>query len=150
MTNLCGQRQGKTIIPFAEEDLQELYKYPEQQFLEIKIKGSKKKFSYRQLCFYFGSCSYIADQDFSDNLNSKFKVDYLTRLKLNFVEATVFDKNGLLHWIPKSLSVANCDQKDRQDFITQALEDHAAMVGIPIDEKTGSAIKEYKRLLESQ
>jgi len=143
MSNICGARQGKSLIPFSEEDLQELYKYPENQFLEIKIKGSKKRRSYLELSFYWGSCAYIATLDLNPNMDTKNKVDHLTRLKCGFVDGTVFDENGLLHWMVRSLSYDNCDSPDAHKFISQALESHAELVGI-------FDVKEYKRLIESQ
>ena len=76
-------------------------------------------------------------------MDTKTKVDHLTRLNCGFVEGTVFDENGLLHWIPKSLSYMNCDHPEAHRFIKQALEDHAALVGI-------FDVDEYKMLLEGQ
>jgi len=143
MTDLCGQRRGKTLIPFSEEDAQELYKYPEAQFLEIKIKGSKKQRSYRELCFYWGSCAYISSLNINPNMDTKEKVDHLTRLKCGFVDGTVFDDNGLLHWMVRSLSYDNCDHPEAHAFISKALESHAELVGI-------FDVEEYKKLLESQ
>jgi len=141
LTNICGMRRGKSLIPYSGEDAQALCAYPETQFLRIKVAGAKKERSYRELCFYFSSCAYIASLDRNENMNTKTKVDHLTRLKCGFVEGTVFDENGLLHWIPKSLSYMNCDHPEAHGFIKQALEDHAALVGI-------FDVDEYKRLLE--
>ena len=143
MSTICGMRQASQIIPFSEEDAQELYKYPEAQFLEIKIKGSKKARSYRELCFYFGSCAYISTLNLNPNMDTKEKVDHLTRLKCGFVDGTVFDENGLLHWMIRSLSYDNCDHPDAHKFISKALESHAELVGI-------FDVKEYKKLLERQ
>jgi len=134
MGDICGQRRGKTLIPFSDEDAQELYKFPENQFLEISVKGSKKERSYKQLCLYWSSVNYLAGLELSLNLNSPSKVDYLTRLKLNFVKETVFDSNGLLHWIVKPLNYAECDQPEAAKFISDAIDLHAEMVGV--DTKT--------------
>jgi len=140
---ICGQRQGKTLIPFSDEDLREIYKFPENQFLEIKIKGSKKERSYRELCLYFSSCTCISRLNLNANMDTKEKVDYLTRLKCGFVDGTVFDGNGLLHWMVRSLSYDNCDHPDAHKFINQALESHAELVGI-------FDVEEYKKHLKNQ
>ena len=130
MISICIQRRGSAYIPFSEEDRKAGLVFPENQFLHAKIAGSKKEPHYKQLCAYFGSCEYIADLAINQNMNTKEKVDHLTRLRCGFVEGTVFDERGLLHWLVKSLSYENCDQPDRTAFITQALEEHAALAGV--------------------
>lgn len=145
-------RRGKSLRPFSDEDASELYHFPETQFLRINVEGSKKERSYRELCFYWSSCEYISTLGINENMNSKNKVDYLTRLKLNFVEATVFDENGLLHWIVKPLNYQRCEQPDAHKYISEALELHAGMIGLTdeLDDPENTAVKKYKKLLESQ
>lgn len=130
MISICLQRRGSTYIPFSEEDRRNGMVFAENQFLHAKIYGAKKEPHYRQLCAYWGSCEYIAGLAINPNMDTKEKVDHLTRLKCGFVEGTVFDEKGLLHWLVKSLSYENCDQPDRTAFITKALEEHAALAGI--------------------
>lgn len=137
-------RRGKSLRPFSDEDASELYHFPETQFLRINVEGSEKEPSYRQLSLYWSSCSYIANMNLSNDLNTKDKVHYLTRIWCDFTKESVFDqKTGLLHWRPRSISYTNCHQKTRQDYITKALEEHAQMIGI-------FDVKKYKKLLESQ
>jgi hypothetical protein len=145
MISICIQRRGGHYIPFSDVDRKAGMVFPENQFLHAKIAGSKKEPHYRQLCAYFGSCEYIAEQSNNPNMNSKAKVDHMTRInpRCNFVEATVFDERGMLHWIPKSLNYENCDQPDRTAFITKALELHAEMVGI-------YDVEQYLKLLKEQ
>ena len=138
---ICGQRKGGTIIPFSDYDKKELYKFPENQFLEVTATGSMKERAYRELCCYFGSCSYIAYLEINVNMNTKNKVDHLTKLKCGFVEDTVFDEKGLLHWITRSLSYNNCDQPESHNFIKKALEEHAELAGI-------SDVDEYVKFLK--
>jgi len=144
VSDLCGMRQGGIIIPFGDEDLRELYKHPVKQVLDITIKnrGKKYEYSYRQLCLYWGSCSYLAEH-FSDNIdmNHKDKIDHRTRLELGFIKGTYTDHRGLLQWIPDDLNRQNCHQKKRQDFITKAIELHAALIGI-------YDVEEYKKHLK--
>jgi hypothetical protein len=99
-------------------------------FLRARITGSKKERAYRELCAYMGSCEYIASLAINDNMDTKAKVDHLTRLQCGFVEGTVFDKKGMLHWIVKSLGYENCDQPESHEFISKALEEHAALAGV--------------------
>ncbi|KKK58695.1 hypothetical protein LCGC14_3041830 [marine sediment metagenome] len=143
MKSICAQRKGSHYIAFAEEDRLAGLVFPENQFLRLKISGSKKERSYRELSCYFSSCQYIADQATSTNMDSKTKVHYLTRIQLGFVEDTVFDPNtGLLHWIPRSLSYSNCDQPDAHKFIADALEEHAFLAGV-------GDVDEYVKMLNT-
>ena len=142
LIDICGQRRGNYYIPFSEEDRTAGKVFPENQFLRMKIYGSKKEPHYQQLCAYWGSCSYISELAINPNMDTKEKVDHLTRLKCGFVEGTVFDEKGLLHWLVKSLSYENCDQPDRTAFITQALEEHAALAGV-------HDVKEYLKMLKT-
>lgn len=143
MIDICGQRRGSNYIPFSEEDRKAGQVFPENQFLRLKIYGSKKEPHYRQLCAYFGSCEYIASMAINQNMDTKEKVDHLTRLKCGFVEGTVFDEKGLLHWLVKSLNYSNCEQPDRTAYITKALEEHAALAGI-------NDVEQYLELLKEQ
>jgi len=143
MIKICIQRRGNSYIPFSEEDRVAGLVFPEHQFLQAKIKGSKKERAYRELCAYFGSCKYISSLSINSNMDTKIKVDHLTRLKCGFVEDTVFDENGLLHWIVKSLSYENCEQPDSHEFIAKALENHAELAGL-------YDVEEYLKLLNAQ
>jgi len=132
--DICIQRRGDIYLPFSDEDRMAGRAYPEMMFLRARITGSKKERAYRELCAYMGSCKYIASLAINENMNTKEKVDHLTRLKCGFVEGTVFDDKGMLHWIPKSLSYENCDQPDAHEFISRALEEHAFLAGVEGDE----------------
>ena len=123
-------RKGNLLLPFSEDDQSEIRKVAETRPLRVKIWGDFDPRSLRELRGYWGSCGFIADLAINYNMNTKAKVDHLTRLKLGFVEGTVFDHRGLLHWIVKSLSFDNCHQPDAHQFITKAFEEHAALAGV--------------------
>ncbi len=123
-------RDKDTYHPFSEEDRLAGRKYPEKRPLRARISGARKMRSYRELCAYFGSCQYIANLNLDEHKNTKKKVDYLTRIKLGFVEETIFDaESGELYWIVKHLDYDSCDQPDAHAFISQALEKHAQLAG---------------------
>ncbi|MAH51430.1 hypothetical protein CMI37_36780 [Candidatus Pacearchaeota archaeon] len=144
MIDIVIQRSGSGYIPFSEEDRKAGLAFPENRMLRAKITGAKKERSYRELCCYFGSCQYIADLNLDDNKNTQDKVDHLTRLKCGFVEDTVFDDQGLLHWITKSLSYENCDSPDAHSFIKDALEKHAELVDMYDVDKYVAMLRELK------
>ena len=119
----------------SEEDAKATLAYPEDQLLEITVKGSKKDRSYRELSCYFGSCRYIANLNLDENKDTPNKVDFLTRVKCGFVEAMTVDiKTNRVFYQPKSLNYANCDQQDSHEFIAMALDKHSELVGLPVDE----------------
>jgi hypothetical protein len=69
-------------------------------------------------------------------MNTKEKVDYLTRIKCNFVEDTVYDDvHKRVHWIPKRLDYSNCSQPTAHRFIATALEMHSDLAGFKDVEK---------------
>lgn len=117
-------------MPFSDEDLAQALTLSEIVVLRARISGAKKARAYRELCAYFSSCENIATYSFNENMDSKKKVDYMTRIKLGFVEGFFIDPFGNIHWMPKSLNYETCDQPDSHAFITNALSDHAALVGI--------------------
>lgn len=143
MIDIVVFRQGNRFVPFSDEDRLAAMSMSQSTALRARISGARKERAYRELCAYFGSCRYISELNLNDNMNTKGKVDHLTRLKCGFVEGTVFDERGLLHWIPKSLSYTNCDQPDAHEFIAKALEEHAALAGI-------HDVDTYLRLLREQ
>jgi len=143
MIDIVVQRVGNQYTPFSDEDREKGLAYPEYRFLRAKITGAMKERAYRELCAYMGSCAYIASLAINENMNTKKKVDHMTRLKCGFVEDTVFDERGMLHWIPKSLAYENCDQPDAHKFIAEALEEHAALAGV-------FDVEKYLKLLKAQ
>ena len=143
MIEVVLQRQGKSYHPFSEEDADRGLEYPENMPLKAQITGARKAGYYSQLCCYFGSCRYIASLNLNEDMNTKEKVDFLTRIKESFVEDTVYDDNTKrVHWIPKSLSYENCNQPSRTRFISGALERHAELAGVEPDKKRDKTASE--------
>jgi len=127
----------------SDDDCQRSLAWPTDQLLEAKIKGSKKERAYRELCCYKGSCKYIADMNFSKEMDTPEKVNVLTKIRCGFVSDVIHDsKLGQVHFIPKSLSYADCDQAESHEYISKALDKHSELVGLSTDE--------YVRLLDDQ
>ena len=125
------QRKGRAYYPASEEDEIAGLVYPENKILRAKITGAAKSRSYLELCCYMGSCRYIASLNLNDDMNTKEKVDYLTRIQCGFVEDTVYDeKTKRVHWIPSRLNYDTCNQAESHRFISFALEKHAALAGV--------------------
>ena len=134
----------KKIAFFDEDDSRLLDNFHVNQPLRIRVAGSRKERSYRELCCYKGSCKYIANMDFNEDMNTQSKVDCLTKIQCGFVEGTVYDeKSKRTQWILRSLSYDNCDHPESHRFIASALEKHAAFVGI-------DNVEDYVRLLNDQ
>jgi hypothetical protein len=130
MIDVVVCRKGDKLIPFSEHDRQQMLTMSSVSLLRARITGAKKERSYRELCCYFGSCEYIASLNLNENMNTKDKADYLTRLRCDFVKEVVFDEHGLMHWIPDDLNYENCDQPKSHKFIKEALERHAFLAGV--------------------
>ena len=127
----------------SDEDSKMTLAWPEDQLLSAKITASKKERSYRELKCYHGSCRYIANMNFSKEMDTKEKVDLLTKIRCGFIDGVINDNRlKQVHFLVKSLSYANCDQAESHEYIAQALEKHSELVGLPTDE--------YVRLLDEQ
>jgi len=127
----------------SDEDSKNSLAWPTDQILEATIKGSKKARAYKELCCYKGSCTYIASMGKIKAALTPEKVDIITKIRCGFVSDVIHDsKLGQVHFIPKSLSYANCDQKDAHEYIVKALDKHSELVGLSTDD--------YVRLLDGQ
>jgi hypothetical protein len=127
----------------SDEDIKKSLKFKPGVLLRAEIKGSKKERSYRELKCYHGSCRYIADMNFNENMNTREKVDLITRIRCGFISDVINDsKLNQVHFIPKRLSYSNCDQQESHEFIAQALEKHSELVGL--------TTVEYVQLLNEQ
>lgn len=127
----------------SDEDSKNSLAWPTDQLLEATIKGSKKARAYKELCCYKGSCKYIANMNFSKEMDTPEKVDILTKIRCGFVADIIHDsKMGQVHFIPKNLSYAECDQAESHEYIAKALDKHSELVGLPTDD--------YVRLLDNQ
>ena len=147
MIEVILQRRGNLYHPYSEEDAEKGLVYPENMMLRAKIAGTRKARSYDELCCYMGSCGYISSLNLNDDMNTKKKVDHLTRIQEGFVEDTVYDpKTKRVHWIVKSLNYDTCDQPTSHRFMVGAFEKHADLAGV---EKTKnlSAAKNYIEML---
>jgi hypothetical protein len=99
--------------------------------------------SYRELCCYKGSCKYIANMNFNENMSTQAAVDYLTKIRCGFLKGQIYDARlKQVHYLVKSLAYKACSQKDRHAYIADALEKHSELVGISTDE--------YVQLLNDQ
>ncbi len=127
---VMAERRGGVIMAYSDDDLAQLQKYPEKTLLKLKITGAKKVRAYRELCCYKGSCKYIANLSINDRMDTKLKVDFMTKVKLGFVESTIVHPTIGVQFIPKSLSYLNCDQSESHEFISKALDEHAGLAGI--------------------
>lgn len=143
MIDIVCARKGSMWVPWSEHDRLEGLKFPELRPVHMQVSGSKKMRSYRELCAYKSSCSYISTMGLGDNLDTKDKVDELTKCLLGFLRGDpIVRPDGGIQFLTDSLSYANCDQQRSHQFITKALEYHADLVGLTVEE--------YLKLLNDQ
>jgi hypothetical protein len=138
---MIQRTSGPWMKAMTDNDVRKVQIYPANQPLQSHIKGIRKERAYRELCCYKGSCTYIANMNFNSNIDTQGKVNFLTKIRCGFVESIIHDsKMNQVHFVPKSLAYANCDQPESHAFIADALRRHAALVGLGTDE--------YVRLLD--
>ena len=151
MNSIVLYRQGDAWLPFSEYDLYLSRKYPEMRMTRHQVTGAKKMRSYRELCAYMGSCTYIATLGIeATDENTGRKIKLVTKEAID--DATRFEL-GFCEWLPtfsgkpipkmKHLCYENCDQDDAHVFIIEALEYHAELAGV-------SDMDRYLRFLEGR
>lgn len=136
-------RQGGILRPFSMDDEDSLHSMAENKPLKNHITGASKARSYTHLCAYKGSCGFIASHHFGENesspfhnknMDSKRKVDEMTKVMLGFVDGFVSMPDGSIHWLTRSLAYDSCNHPDSVKFIQAALELHASHAGVSVDE----------------
>lgn len=138
-------RRGSVFQVFSEEDNRAARSFPAGVMLKLVVSGARKQRAYRELCCYFGSCQYIADLALSEYMNTKAKVDHMTRVRLGFVDETFVDpKTGNVHFIPSRLDYQNCGQSDAHEFIAKALAAHAGLSGLESTDDYIQMLREVK------
>ena len=121
---------NRDFRPYGDDDKRTAMAYHPNQLVRIQITGARKARAYRELCCFKGSAKYIADQAINKNLDTPEKVEEFTKIKLGFIRGTLVDPYGGVQFLTKSLSYATCDQPEAHSFISRALEEHAALVGM--------------------
>lgn len=140
---MIQKTSASCLKTFMDQDTHLLKAYPVNQPLQAHIKGIMKERAYKELCCYQGSCTYIANMDFSIAMNTHDKVDFMTKIRCGFIKESLYDVDmKQLHFIPKSLAYKNCDQPDAHKYIADALKRHADLVGLDVDD--------YIKLLDDQ
>ena len=138
-------RRGNIFQVFSEEDRRAAQSFPDGVMVKLVVSGAMKQRAYRQLCGYMGSCKYIANLNLPEYLNTQDRVDHITRVRLGFIKETFVDpKTGNVHFIPKSLSYANCDHPEATEFINKALSAHAELAGMNCTDGYIQLLKELK------
>lgn len=139
MIDLVLYRKGDAWFPFSEYDRLMGRKYAELRMTRHQTTGAAKMRSYRELCAYWGSCTYIATlgQETTDKqtgkiirLDTKQKIDDATRYELGFYDV-ICSFAGEPHLKLRHLCYENCDQDEAHEFIVNALEYHAQLAGTP-------------------
>ena len=135
-TEIIAKAVGQGWFKAAtEEDMLKASQFKHDSLVKIKISGAKKIRSYRELSCYKGSCKYIANMAFNDNMDTPEKVDHLTKIRCGFIESVIHDsKMNQTHFIVKSLAYSNCDHPESHKFIADALEKHSELIGITSSE----------------
>jgi len=148
MVDIIGQKvSSRTIQVYGDDDFEALKEYHINQCLKMKVSSVSriKERAYKELCCYKGSCKFIASHGFNEDMNTLQKVDIMTKIDLNFTDDIIHHaRTGRTQWILSSLGYKECNQPRAHDFIKNALENHALLVGIKKTEDYVALLKEQK------
>ena len=132
----CQIQQNQHLWPYSEEDLDKLKDFHPNQLVRIKVYGTTKQRSLKQLKTYWRACKKVADNTEDFRWNDKDKTDFQCRVALHFVDpkCTVVRPDGAVQFKYRSIAYANLKHIEACRYFDRAFEIMALKIGIPVEE----------------
>ncbi len=135
MKELTAQIKRKVLYPFSPEDQDELAGYHDNQVVRVKVYGTEKQRSLKQLRKYFATCAKVAENTDDFQWNTKNKVDFHCRVALHFVDDTVsaVRPDGTVVFSYRSISYDNLKHIDACRYFDRAFEIMAMKINSTVE-----------------
>lgn len=132
----CQIQQNQQLWPYSQEDLDELKDYKPNQLVRIKVYGTTKQRSLKQLKTYWRACTKTADNLNDFRWNDKDKTDFQCRVALHFVDpkCTVVRPDGAVQFKYRSIAYDNLKHIEACRYFDRAFEIMALKLGKSIDD----------------
>ncbi len=132
MKELTVQIKRKVLYPFSPEDQDELAGYHDNQVVRVKVYGTEKQRSLKQLRKYFATCTKVAENIDDFQWNTKNKVDFQCRVALHFVDDTVsaVRPDGTVIFSYRSISYDNLKHIDACRYFSRSYDIMSAKLRI--------------------
>ena len=123
-------------VPFSKKDQDKWNSYRDNQVTKHNVYGVQKQRSYEQLRMFFAACDIVAQNTEDPMLNTKEKVAFAIKVRLDFINPNriAVTNNGDIIFEYRSISYDNLNHIEACDFFNRAFKELANMIGIANDE----------------
>jgi len=138
------------LLPFSQEDVEELKNYYFNQVLKNRITGKLKERSLVQLRLYWGACRYLAKQ-LSDhnNLLSADDIDFDIKTRITKDNPSMIKQfkviSGITYIQPISIALPNMKHLEACKYFDKAFPLMGDMIGKTADEFIALVKATFKR-----
>ena len=141
MKELFCQLNKNRLYPESVEDAEILANFTDNQIVRVKVYGTHKQRSVKQLGLYWACCKLVADNTENQHFNNKDKVNNQVRVALEFIDLnkSIVDKHGTFHPHYRSIAFKNLKHIEACNFFERAFELMANGLKITVDELVAEA-----------
>ena len=127
------------LLPFSQEDIEELKNYNLNQVLKNRITGNLKERSLLQLRLYWGGCRYLAIQlSDHENILTAEDIDFEIKTRVAKENPSMIKRfkmiTGIMYIEPISIAMVNMKHLEACKYFDKAFPMMGDMVGKTIDE----------------
>ena len=136
MKELFCQLNRNRLYPESVEDAEILSDFSNNQVVRVKVYGTNKQRSVKQLGLYWACCRLMADNINNQHFNNKDKVNNQIRVALEFIDLnkSIVDKRGTFHPHYRSISFKSLKHLEACNYFDRAFELMAKGLKITVDE----------------
>ena len=142
------------LLPFSEEDVEELKAYPFNKLLKDRITGALKERSLLQLRLYWGGCRYLAIQlSDHENILSAEDIDFEVKTKVAKENPAMIKRfkmiTGIVYIEPISIAMVNMKHLEACKYFDKAFMIMGDMIGLePVKMPDGSIKSVAEQFIE--
>ena len=134
MKDITAQLKNNTLVPFSEEDSEALNDFKDNQIVRLKVTGTRKERSLKQLRTYFAACRLLSENTENGKWNTYKKVDWQLRNRLKFYDMSLtLVIDGNVQFKVRSISFKNLKHIEACDFFSRAYDLMAKYLDVDVD-----------------
>jgi len=131
MKEISTQITNGSLHPISEVDKDILAEYKQNQIVRIKITGTTKARSVKQLGLYFAGCRLLSENTDDPKWDTYRKVDYQLRNRLKFFDHSMtLVIDGNVQFRVRSISFENLRHLEACDYFDRAFAVMAGYLGV--------------------
>lgn len=134
MKEITAQLINGQLHPHSEADKEVVAGYKPNQILRLKVSGTTKERSLKQLKTYWAACRLLSENTDDPKWNTYKKCDWQLRNRLRFYDldlTLVIDGN--VQFKVRSISFKNLKHIEACDYFTNAFKTMAEYLGVEVD-----------------